>query len=101
MQSYSVNVRAVVRATAANSSIPCHVEGWDIYDFQAPQNGSLGHVIRCHKSVYVEAEDENSAANLAMDEVTGIVLPRGRTVEGEIKSGSIRPSTSVWRQRLP
>lgn len=70
MTEYAINVRAVVRATPLSEDAGCEVEGWEVYDTDHGEDGSL--TLRCDRLVRVEADNEEDAIERAKSDAPGI-----------------------------
>ena len=73
MTQFAINVRAVVRATPTSDEATGDVEGWDVYDWEAAEEGE-GVTIRCDRVVRVEADDEEAAIERAKEDAPAIVV---------------------------
>jgi hypothetical protein len=78
MANYQVNVRAVVVASTLDPEASGHIEGWEIYDYDALDRDDNDLItrarIRCDQQVTVEADNQSEAIDLAKADATAIVV---------------------------
>lgn len=74
MPAYAVNVRAIVRATPLDDDAPALIPGWEIYDYEAPEEDGETATLRCDQLVRVEAAGPEEAVEAAKDAADAIQM---------------------------